>query len=150
MSRKPLVGIGEIRDDADRWSKRPDKPNRLPKPYVEVQADDYYHFASIWTPEALEFDQVLIGNTIRDVRIEWYHNCAFALVWPDKWRCGTNGEPSIVYEEPIRYFRIGCQHELKELGVDECRRRGIDHFGRCWHVQECTKCGLIESYDSSD
>lgn len=44
-----------------------------------------------------------------------------------------------------------CVHDYrKELSQDECKKRGISHFGMCWHVVECTKCGKISAYDSSD
>jgi len=48
-----------------------------------------------------------------------------------------------------RYFRIGCEHKWKELGQKECREKGIAHWGICWHVEECQKCGMRWSYDSS-
>jgi len=43
-----------------------------------------------------------------------------------------------------------CHHEYKEISYDECKARGISHHGHCWHVTECTKCHVINSYDSSD
>ena len=42
-----------------------------------------------------------------------------------------------------------CIHEMREISQRECRERGIRHFGMCWHVLECRKCGRIRSYDSS-
>lgn len=43
-----------------------------------------------------------------------------------------------------------CIHENVEVSQEECSRRGLTHYGRCWHVTECKKCGLIGAYDSSD
>ena len=44
-----------------------------------------------------------------------------------------------------------CIHVFdRELNPDECRMRDISHFGRCWHVVECSKCGKVNAYDSSD
>jgi len=44
-----------------------------------------------------------------------------------------------------------CLHTMKELSYEEARKRGINHYGRCYHVYECTKgCGTIRGYDSSD
>ena len=42
-----------------------------------------------------------------------------------------------------------CVHEYRELSDLECRERNIHHFGMCWHVYTCEKCGHIISQDSS-
>ncbi|NIN00473.1 MAG: hypothetical protein GTO24_21045 [candidate division Zixibacteria bacterium] len=42
-----------------------------------------------------------------------------------------------------------CIHVFKELGVEECRERGIAHWGMCFHVYECVNCDRITSADSS-
>ena len=43
-----------------------------------------------------------------------------------------------------------CVHGMVELSQDVCRERGISHYGMCWHVTECKKCGHVSAYDSSD
>lgn len=43
-----------------------------------------------------------------------------------------------------------CLHEMAEISQEECHKQGISHFGMCWHVEQCIKCGQISSYDSSD
>lgn len=53
-------------------------------------------------------------------------------------------------EKPIRYFRFGCKHDYRELSMEECRKEGLYHAGRCYHVNKCRKCDNINSYDSSD
>ena len=45
---------------------------------------------------------------------------------------------------------VDCIHERRELSYQECRERGIDHWGMCYHVYECKKCGNITAQDSSD
>lgn len=50
----------------------------------------------------------------------------------------------------VIYYAFGCHHTYRELSFDQCRERGLQHMGRCWHVNECTTCGQIWSYDSSD
>lgn len=50
----------------------------------------------------------------------------------------------------VRWFRFGCKHDYLELSQAECSKRGIRHYGRCWHVNECSHCKRITSYDSSD
>ena len=50
----------------------------------------------------------------------------------------------------ICYYRFGCEHKYVGLDQQECRRRNIPHYGRCYHVSECSICGHIYSCDSSD
>jgi uncharacterized protein with PIN domain len=51
--------------------------------------------------------------------------------------------------DKVRYFRVGCNHQYVECSHERVKEKGIRHFGNCWHVTECTKCGHIYSYDSS-
>lgn len=54
------------------------------------------------------------------------------------------------WSKKLRFFKFArCEHEYRELTQQECGERRINHFGMCWHVIECQKCGRIESYDSS-
>lgn len=53
------------------------------------------------------------------------------------------------WEGKVNYYMFGCQHDYVELSPQTCRERGITHYGNMWHVTECTKCGNIDSYDSS-
>lgn len=50
----------------------------------------------------------------------------------------------------VSYFAFGCKHSYQTLTQEVARERGIPHFGNCYHVNECTKCGNIFSYDSGD
>jgi hypothetical protein len=43
-----------------------------------------------------------------------------------------------------------CVHEYKELSQETARAKGVEHFGMCWHVYECAKCGHHKSTDSND
>lgn len=61
------------------------------------------------------------------------------------------GISSDYWQGKVRYFRFAaCEHEYKELSQQECRKRGLYHAGRCYHVSECVKCGRINAVDSSD
>lgn len=42
-----------------------------------------------------------------------------------------------------------CVHTYKELSVEQAREKKQTHFGKCWHVYECTQCGNFKSVDSS-
>lgn len=43
----------------------------------------------------------------------------------------------------------GCIHSKRELSSKEATALGVAHFGMCWHVYQCRKCGQITSEDSS-
>lgn len=127
--------------------------NEMPKPWREATVNEYAHMRGCYSPQYFESRnalEVIDGVTIGSITIEWFHNCGFAVRMPNKWHCDSNEPGGIAYDEPIRYFKIGCDHENVELSQAECRERGIQHMGRCWHVVECTKCGHVEAYDSSD
>ena len=49
-----------------------------------------------------------------------------------------------------RYYRYGCMHEYRSMSGHELREKKIPHFGECYHVEVCDKCGHINAYDSSD
>lgn len=48
-----------------------------------------------------------------------------------------------------RFYAFGCDHDYREVYPSECKARGINHYGNCWHVYECEDCGHIKSEDSS-
>lgn len=50
----------------------------------------------------------------------------------------------------VKYYAFGCDHKYVELLPEECKIRGIEHLGRCYHVDECQKCKRISTRDSSD
>jgi len=47
------------------------------------------------------------------------------------------------------WHTLACEHDFEEISGDEARKLGVQHFGMCWHVTRCKKCGEISSYDSS-
>jgi hypothetical protein len=51
--------------------------------------------------------------------------------------------------EIVGWLHYGCEHNYRELSVAEAREKGHNHFGMCYHVCECQKCGHINAYDSS-
>ena len=121
--------------------------NNLPTPNKEVTVDEFISTHAYYSPNNIEFRQIRFGERIQNTHIYWFHDKAFAIAWPNRW---TLKENKMIYTEPVRYYRIGCDHEFKELTRDECRARNIPHEGRCWHVVECPKCGQMDAYDSSD
>lgn len=89
-----------------------------------------------------EFRQfVITGTNGRDT----FHN--FNLFYMDEH--SGYAITSEYYEGKVRAFKFGCEHKYKELSQSECKEKEIRHFGSCYHVTECEKCGHIMCYDSS-
>lgn len=53
-------------------------------------------------------------------------------------------------EAEVRFYAFGCDHQYREMSMDECRTEGLMHHGHCWHVFLCEKCGQTKAHDSSD
>lgn len=56
----------------------------------------------------------------------------------------------LVCGDPLECAGQTRHHDYKGLSQEKCRERGILHFGRCYHVSECVRCGHIHAVDSSD
>lgn len=120
--------------------------NSMPTPWKEINVNKYIHKRSSNIPIKFESRYVLHDNVGR-VNIDFFNDFALAVRLPEKWKL-VNDE--IVYTEDFKYYLIGCDHSYKELSYIECKEKGIPHYGRCWHVNECEHCGKISSVDSSD
>jgi|WetSurSiteA1Bulk_404760.scaffolds.fasta_scaffold116627_1 hypothetical protein len=127
------------------WLKSFGGFNTMPEPYEEITEDEYFKKMNNYSPDFVEYRQVLFKNDklnewlnkyYQGIHIYWFHDEALAFVH-DYWGKKTY------------FFRIGCNHEYRELGSQECRERGITHWGNCWHVYECKKCGHSMAQDSS-
>lgn len=119
--------------------------NTMPKPFSEITVDEYIHKKNS-VVKYYERRQITHGN-YGSIHIEWFHDFGLAVKYPEKWKLENN---KIIYKEPIKYYKIGCNHAFEELSYDECKEKGISHFGKCWHVYKCTICGTVNSQDSSD
>lgn len=123
--------------------------NTLPEPRVEIDEANFWAKCLGNMPKGIEYKQVFFPplKYYTACRVYWFHNFALAVVHPHDWSL-VEGKVNF-YSKPL-YFEIGCQHEWGELSPEKCRGKGISHYGMCWHVVECLRCGYIESYDSSD
>lgn len=132
------------------WLKDFGTYNIMPTPCIEIDENDYIILTQLYVPNYIEFRQVLNipdASTILSTQIYWYYNFAIAIVYPDNWGLERD---KVKYDTGLRYFRIGCEHDFRELTRKECLNREIDHYGMCYHVYECENCGVIEAHDSSD
>jgi len=121
--------------------------NDMPEPARECTQDEFYH---VWKTESVlqeDYRSIVIDSgPMKTVIILFFHDVAFAVVFPDQL---VRGSDKIQYHDKPRYFELGCDHDYRELGQKECKDRGIKHWGMCWHEWECKKCGQRKSYDSS-
>lgn len=124
--------------------------HELPQPALEEEGRSFLHFSSIYAPRFMEIRTVKLPGTTEfssawcKAWIWWFHDRAWAVVHPPysgEWMGDEKGP---------RYFRLGCPHTFRELSQVEARQKGHSHFGMCYHVYECSKCGSTHSTDSSD
>ena len=108
-------------------------------------------------PDSIEFRQFILPedkdaerSTVQNVHLLRYYDGTGVSIVTSFWGGQRYGDDGWEKEQHLRFFAFGCAHESKELSYDECKKRGIYHAGRCWHVWECKKCGHVEGYDSSD
>ena len=127
------------------WLKDFGDYNTMPKPFSEITVDEYIHKKNS-VVNYCERRYITHGN-IGHIHVEWFSDFGLAVRYPEKWKFENN---QIIYKEPIKYYKIGCNHSFVELSYDECKENDIRHFGRCWHVYKCTICGIMNAADSSD
>lgn len=54
-----------------------------------------------------------------------------------------------LWDGKVKYYKYGCDHDYKELGVSESAEHGIQHYGQHCHVYLCKKCNHLKQEDSS-
>jgi hypothetical protein len=120
-------------------------PNHAPRGWREITEKEFAQslFFS-HTPDKIDHRQILYvnGKEVTGPMIAaflyYFYDGTGIAVSSDFW----NGK--------VHYYHFGCSHKYTELGYDTCQKRGFYHAGNCWHVSECSKCGFIESHDTSD
>lgn len=125
--------------------------NTMPEPWKEIPESQFWHHVSSYTPMNIEHRQAYITidgkKHMIPLTIYWYGAQGYAFS-VDRWSCKHDGEYPLTYY--MKFYLFGCEHKWREMGVKECAEKNITHFGMCWHVYECEKCGMRETTDSSD
>lgn len=114
--------------------------NEVPTNWREVSEKEFAQSnAFTYAPQKREYRQILPEGEphIIGVWLNFMHDGTGWAMASDYWA------------GKVRFFKFGCEHRYRELGSAECRERGIQHFGMCWHVSECEKCGDVRSVDTS-
>ena len=84
--------------------------NNMPKPFSEITVDEYIHKKNNIV-KYCEYRQITHGD-IGSIHVEWFDNFGLAVRYPEKWGIENN---NIIYKEPIKYYKIGCNHSFVEL-----------------------------------
>jgi hypothetical protein len=122
------------------WEEKWGGYNDFPPNWHEITEAEFAqsHFF-IYSPDYVEFRQMfrkhdtVVGATLYFM----YDGVGYGIVH-DYWG------------RKIHYYKFAlCEHKFTELTQKECAQKGIQHFGNCYHVYRCTKCGFTNSVDSS-
>ncbi len=136
-------------EEAKQFEKDFGGYNDAPPGLKEITAEEFAQSGFFtWCIEKVEFRQVLSDRlpwtgekymlTLRMFYMNSPHEDGFAMSH-DYWA------------QKVRYFRFTrCDHSYRELSVLEAQAKGRKHFGNCYHVHQCTKCGVFYEVDSSD
>lgn len=118
--------------------------NDTPQGLTEITAEEFAnsHFFS-YTPTYMDHKQIPIEH--KDGK--QYYTSIHLYHFHDGTGIGLIRDS---HTKQPRYYRYGCKHEYRSMTSEELRGRDIIHFGNCYHVDICTKCGHISAYDSSD
>ena len=114
--------------------------NDFPPNWTEITEEEFAQSKFFtYSPDYVDYRQMLDGkNPCVSARLYFF--------WGDEGFAIVND----YWGKKVKYFRFYlCEHDYTELSSKEARKRGISHFGNCYHVLVCEKCDHVWSYDSS-
>jgi len=117
-------------------------PNLFPDGWREIDVEEFSQSAFFtYSPTHIEYRQMYASiHSPPMLAAKLFH-------FSDGTGVALNNQP---WAKKVRYFKFGCDHSYNELMPSECNKRGVSHFGMCYHVYECSKCSHVMSQDSSD
>lgn len=127
------------KEEAAEHQKKWGGYNDLPPGFTEITEAEFARGGfGTWCIERIEFRQAIVGKTFANLKLFFLNhgdNYAITCDWQQK---------------KVRFFKFAiCFHTYEEIGVEEARKNGVEHFGNCYHVCKCSKCGHLWAYDSS-
>ena len=81
---------------------------RLPVPYRKATVHEFRTAFSKDTPSYVEYRSIIIRKAKMSAKIFYFHDVSFAMVFDGK--SHMNKDKHLVYNKPILYYRIGCEH----------------------------------------
>jgi hypothetical protein len=125
--------------------------NDFPPNWTEITEKEFLKHFFCWTIQKIESRQMREkgSNNFISARLFFMSKDPHVAIVDESFSY-KNEKGMIAFDHNARFFKFqDCEHEFKELNYDECKKRGITHHGKCWHVTECEKCGKMFSFDSS-
>jgi len=137
--------------------------NLMPEPYEEIDEKEFLSLllCGDMSLAGINYRQVFLPDEKgqRPVHFFLFHNKCIAATtnyeydWSkDKGKGIEVGRRKESYYK-LRFFRIGCNHEMKEVTHDYARKE-LGLGGKFWdrfdHVYHCEKCGYYRVVNSSD
>jgi hypothetical protein len=125
--------------------------NELPTPHSVIDWNEYWslHREHYRYQEFRQIQEVA-GKPLKyfkNVHLIFGHTHGLGIIQPSTW---TLKDSKVVWtEEPI-LVRLGCEHKWEEKSKEWCTLHKVPHYGKCYHVSQCTKCAMIDAVDSSD
>jgi len=121
--------------------------NEMPQPFRQIDENEYINLTRNQVPEFREYRQIVLGNPcVSEVNIYYYPQCAVAIAYPDNWH---SKDGRVTWNEGLRYYRIGCNHQWRDMTEDERHQRDIRLY-RGDHAKVCDSCGQVWCYPSDD
>ena len=150
MSYQKIVDGHHTKKEAEEHETKWGRFNFAPPGFKEITDEEFAQSGFFtWCKVGMEFRQLLPENIDQSKMLSpvtqmltvtmFYmnHGANFAIA-NDYWG------------KKVRYFMFAdCYHEYVELSKEESEKRGHRHFGNCYHVELCKKCGYVWAYDSS-
>jgi len=132
----------------------------MPEPYIEIDSEEFlFHMAcGDYGVQSTNYRQVYMDDDKAHLDVNFFNfpNKCIAVADRYFWRGkADNGKGIVVGKDKwgfhrLRFFRVGCHHPgLRELGQEEAKARGFDHYGMFDHIHLCPVCGYVLRYDSS-
>ena len=133
----------------------------MPEPYREIDPKEFLKILVCggWGISATNFRQVhLPDETGGIVPIHFYllpFTCvAVAKVFEYKWSKSRSNQGLTIPSHGeaynrLRFFKVGCDHEFREMSPKETVERGGKHWGMHCHANICDECGTLQTLDSS-
>ena len=127
-----------------QWGSRP-------KGILKSISDrEFWHIISGYSPIYIAYNQIQtnlkdfeenrsekIKNTMLSANLFYFGDYVLVVEY-EFWQNRTN------------FWKIMiCNHDYREISASESNKLGVHHFGNCYHVYKCEKCGKTYGVDSS-
>ena len=151
-------------DMPEDWEKNFGRYNDAPPNFKEISEAEFSQSKFfVYSPEYVEYRQIDPKQIspkekyFLGVRLFYFFDGTGLGMAHDYWA------------KKVRYFKFTkCEHDTEELSGHVAAKyvvvhdvfpptsrlakpgeQGVSHFGNCYHVYRCKKCGFIESVDTS-